>query len=63
MGFIRRANTSLKVPILDGARKEIEYLFHHEIAAMAERHSILNSMILNIDKTPLKCFRREFYSS
>ena len=54
MGFVKRAKTSAKVPIPDGARKEIEYLFHHEIATMVERHNIPHSMILNIDQTPLK---------
>ena len=31
MGFAKRRKTSFKVDIPDGARKEIEFLFHHDI--------------------------------
>ena len=44
MGFVRRMKTSTKVTIPDGAKREIEFLFHHEIV----------TMIINIDQTPLK---------
>ena len=54
MGFVRRIKTSSKVSIPDGARKEIEFLFHHEIVSLIEEHDISCSMIINIDQTPLK---------
>ena len=46
--------TSSKVTIPDGVRREIEFLFHHEIVTMIEKHDIPHSMIINIDQTPLK---------
>ena len=49
MGFVRRMKTSSKVSIPDGARKEIEFLFHHEIVSLIEEHDIACSMIINID--------------
>lgn len=54
MGFVRRMKTSSKVNIPDGARKEMEFLFHHEIVTLIEKHNIPHSMIINIDQTPLK---------
>ena len=55
MGFVRRRKTSSKATIPDGARKELEYLLHHEIVMMIEKHKIPYSMvIINIDQTPLK---------
>ena len=46
---------SSKVTIPDGARKELEYLLHHEIVMMIEKHKIPYSMVItNIDQTPLK---------
>ena len=54
MGFVRRMKTSSKVSIPDGARKEIEFLFHHEIISLIEEHDIPCSVIINIDQTPLK---------
>ena len=33
------------VTIPDGARKEVEYMFHYEIAMMVETHNIPHSMI------------------
>ena len=44
MGFVKRAKTSAKVSIPDGAREEIEYLLYYEIAAMVDRHCIPRSM-------------------
>ena len=53
MGFVRRTKNSAKVPIPGSARKEIEYLLHHVIAAMVERHNMPHLPIPNIDQTPL----------
>ena len=49
MGFVRRTKTPSKVSIPDGTRKEIEFLFHHEIVSLIEEHDIPCSMIINID--------------
>ena len=54
MGYVRWIKTSSKVKIPDGTRREIEFLFHHEIVTMMEKHNIPGSMIINIDQTPLK---------
>ena len=54
MGFSRRRKTSTKVDIPASARKEIEYLFLHEIVSKVEKYSIPDSLIINFDQTPLK---------
>ena len=54
MGFVRRRKNSSKVEIPDAARKEIEFLFHHEIITYLETFKIPCSLILNLDQTPLK---------
>ena len=54
MGFVRRRKTSSKVEIPEAARKEIEFLFHHEIVTYVEKFKIPQSLILNLDQTPLK---------
>ena len=55
MGFVKRRKTSSKVEIPDAARKEIEFLFHHEIITYVEKFKIAPSLILNLDQTSLKC--------
>ena len=54
MNFVKRRKSSLKVDIPDKARKEIEFLFLHEIVTKGEKHNIPPELILNIDQTPLK---------
>ena len=54
MNFVKRRKTSSKVDIPDKARKEIEFLFLHEIVTKVEKHNIPPELILNIDQTPLK---------
>ena len=54
MGFVRQRKTSSKIEIPEAARKEIEYLFHHEIVSYKEKFDIPPSLILNLDQTPLK---------
>ena len=54
MNFVKRRKTSSKVDIPEGARKEIEYIFLHEIVSLVEEFHIPNSLILNLDQTPLK---------
>ena len=40
--------------IPDSARKEIEYLFLHDIVDTVEKYKIPLSLILNLDQTPSK---------
>ena len=47
MGFRRRQATTSKLGIPEGALKEIELLFHHDIASKVEKFSILHSLIIN----------------
>ena len=54
MGYVRRMKTLSKIKIPDGARRETEFLFHHEIVTIIEKHNIPVSVIINIDQTPLK---------
>ena len=54
MNFVKRRKTSFKVDIPDGARKEIEFLFLHEIVSLVEKHKIPPALIINIDQTPIK---------
>ena len=54
MGYVRRRKTSSKVDIPDSARKEIEFLFLHDIVSRIEEHNIPHSLVINLDQTPLK---------
>ena len=54
MGFEKRRETSSALGIPDSSRKEIEYLFLHDIVDTVERCKIPLSVILNLDQTPLK---------
>ena len=54
MGFKRRLRTTGKVEIPEGARKEAELLFLHNIVSVVERYEIPDSLIMNLDQTPLK---------
>ena len=49
-GVVKRRKTSSKVDIPDGARKEIEFLFHHGIVSRVEEFNIPETLILNIDQ-------------
>ena len=42
--------------IPDSARKDIEYLFLHDIVNTVEKYKISLSLVLNLDQTPLKYF-------
>ena len=47
MNFVKRRKT-------EGARKEIEYLFLHDIVSKVEEYNIPTSLIVNIDQTSIK---------
>ena len=51
-GLQKRRKTSSVVDIPDSARKEIEYLFLHDIVDTVEKYEI--PLSLNLDQTPLK---------
>ena len=54
MGFKRRMRTTGKVEIPEGAKKEAELLFLHNIVETVEKYQIPHSFIINLDQTPLK---------
>ena len=56
MGFTRRKAASSKLMIPAGAKKEAELLFHYAIVEKIEKHSIPESLVINFDQTPSKCF-------
>ena len=54
MNFVKGRKTSWKVDIPEGPRKEIEYLFLHDIVSKVKEYNIPSSLIVNIDQTPIK---------
>ena len=46
--------TTGKVEIPEGARKEAELLYLHNIVPIVEKYEIPHSLIMNLDQTPLK---------
>ena len=43
-----------KVEIAEGARKEAELLYLHNIVTIVEKYEIPHSLIMNLGQTPLK---------
>ena len=54
MEFSRRRETSTKINLPEYSRKEIEYLFPHEIVSKVEKNVITDSLIINFDQTPFE---------
>ena len=54
MEFVRRMKTTGKVEIPEGAKKEAELLYLHDIVAYVEEHNIPPTLVMNLDQTPLK---------
>ena len=54
MGFVRRAKTTSKPEIPERAKTEAALILHHQIVDLVEKHHIPQSMVINIDQTPLK---------
>ena len=54
MGFVKKASTTARPEIPEGARKEAELIFHHEITSLVERYSFPPTIHTNMDQTPLK---------
>ena len=53
MDFKKRMQTRGKVEILEGARKEAELLYLHNIVTIVDKYEIPHSLIINLDQTPL----------
>ena len=54
---------SSKVKILEGAKKEAELVYLHTVVSTIEKYQISKSIVLNLDRTPLKyalCSRNTF---
>ena len=54
MDFKKRMQTTGKVEITKGARKEAELWYLHNIVTIVKKYQILQSLIMNLDQTPLK---------
>ena len=54
MGFAVRRRTTAKVLIPEGALKEAEFKFHHQIVNYLEEYQIPLSLTINFDQTPSK---------
>ena len=54
MGFKKRVRATGKVEIPEGARKETELLYLHNIVVIVEKYEIPHSLIMNLDQIPLK---------
>ena len=54
MGFKRRMGTTGKADIPEGARKEGELLYLHDIVSFVEKHDIPSHLVMNLDQTLLK---------
>ena len=53
MAFKKRVRTMSKVEIPEGARKEAELLYLHNIVTIVEKYQIPHSLIMDLDQTPL----------
>ena len=54
MGFKKRMEITGKIEIPDGAKKEAQLLYLHDIVSLVDDHNIPDSLILNLDQTKVK---------
>ena len=54
MGFNKCMKTAGKIEIPDGAKKEAQLLYLHDIVSLVDDHNIPDILILNLDQTKLK---------
>ena len=54
LGFCRQIETTRKVEVPEGARKEAGLQHHFRIVNIIEKHNISKSLVLNSDQTPSK---------
>ena len=52
--YVKRAKTSSTVEIPDGAKKEIEYQYLHDIVSALEKWNILSDLVVNFHQSPSK---------
>lgn len=62
MGFKKRAATTGKVTIPEGARKEAELVYLHDIVNKIEMHEIPAELVFNLDQTPSKYVQASRYT-
>ena len=62
MGFKKRAATTGKVIIPEGARKEVELIYLYDIVAKIETYNIPYQIAFNMDQTPSKYIQRSKYN-
>ena len=62
MGFKKRAATTGKVIIPEGARKEVELIYLYDIVAKIETYNIPYQIAFNMDQTPSKYIQRSRYN-
>ena len=56
IGLVRRKSTTCKQPMSPGYIREIGFTFYRNIADTVAMHNIHDSLILNLDQTPLPFF-------
>ena len=54
MRFKRRMRTTGKVEIPEGARKEAELLYLHDIVSIVEKRDIPSHLVMNLDQISFK---------
>ena len=57
MDFKKRMQTSGKVEIPEGARKEAKLLYLQNIVTIVEKYKMPHPLIMNLDQTPLILLR------
>ena len=62
MGFKRRATTTAKLPIPEGAKEELKILFLTDIVTYKEKYNVPESLILNLDQTSSKLIQTSRYT-
>ena len=62
MGFKKRAASTGKVIIPEGASRESELTFLHDIVQKVEEHNIPPSLVFNLDQTPSKYIQSSRYT-
>ena len=62
MGFKKRATTTGKVSIPEGAKKESELVFLHDIVGKIEKYEIPSSLVINLNQTQSKYIQCSRYT-
>ena len=54
MSFVKRMSTTGKVEIPEGAKREAELTYLHDIVSLMEKNVIPSCLVINLDQTLLK---------